>query len=203
MSRFCSFAFSMLVTVVLATQCACTSRTRHNNQGNNAMPDQFANIEPNSFKSYPCTPQPAVGDFSFRGILLAGPKKVEFRPDGQSRDLLSDAFGDMIVCGSATFDYNFMELRCHFLFQITFVAVERSTHRSFSGTIAQPGMVTPPVQRDVSKEEGARRVVTKYFNPNLVSMLGLPPQAGIYDVYAHLGEYRSNVVTIELIEAGR
>ena len=202
MIKFYRVILFSLVTFALATQCACSSHHRNPSQ-RNAMPDDFSNVAPNSFRSYPCSPQPAVGDFSFRGILLAGPGKVEFRPGGKSRDLLSDAFADMIVCGSATFDYNFMGLKGRFLYKITFFAVDRGSHRSYSGTIVPRGVVIPPATQEVSEEEGAMRIVTSFFNPNLVSTLSLPSKAGVYDVYAQLGEHRSNVVTIEMIECAR
>jgi hypothetical protein len=96
-----------------------------------------------------------------------------------------------------------MGLKGHFLHRITITAVERASHKAYTGTIPTSGEVVLPPQVEVSQEEGANRVITKYFNPNLIAILDLPPQEGTYDVHAQLGDQRSNTVTIQLKQGGR
>ena len=42
------------------------------------------------------------------------------------------------------------------------------------------------------------RVITQYFNVNLVQVLGLPEAEADYHAYVTLGPYKSNVVTLQV-----
>jgi hypothetical protein len=155
------------------------------------VPDSaFAEVE-GEFLSSSCSPE--ITDDDFRGIVLNGPKRVLF---GEStKDPLFGSFTRMIVCGVCVFDHDYLGLKGNFSTKITFFAVNAKTHRVHVGRLYAGIEVLP--ERD--PDDPRQNVVTgEWFNPNLALISDIPQEDGDYLVYATLGDYKSNTVTIQL-----
>jgi hypothetical protein len=163
------------------------------------MPDDadFDQVSVGSLMDNACTPN-ILDDWDFRGIRIAAPKKVALsgKPDGFGN------FARVVVCGAYQLDSNYLGLREQFLDRLVVVAASARTHEAFAGKM-QPiiNPVRTPMPLDgmmLSDADWAGRSITKFFNPNLVPVLGLPQREDDYFVYAALGKYVSNVVRIAL-----
>jgi hypothetical protein len=161
------------------------------------MPDDadFDKISVGSLMDNACTPN-VLDDWDFRGIRIVAPKKValEGNPDGFGN------FARVVVCGVYQLDSNYLGLREQFLDRLVLVAASVRTHHAYAGKM-QPiiNAVRVPSPLDgmmLTDADWAGRFITKFFNPNLVPVLGLPKQEDDYIVYAALGKYVSNVVRI-------
>lgn len=168
------------------------------NQG--ASDPQFAEVEPGSLLKYACSPK--IDDFDFRGIVLNAPKEVYY--ERGARDPISGAFAPIVVCGSYCFQYDTLGLNGDFVESIVLVATNTKTNESYSGRMQriENRVVGPPAieAMGLKHEDFKDRVLTKYFNPNLATVLRLPEQSAEYRVWATLGTFKSNVVTIRVRE---
>jgi hypothetical protein len=158
----------------------------------------FQDVVPGSFSSNAATPEIDDFDVDFRGLKLNAPSRVELTRGA--------AFAHFVVCGVGVFDWNYMDLDGDFLESIVIVAVDSETHQSRSGRmrITENRAAGIPVREKLglSAEDFANRSVEKYFNPDVGALLELPAAPATYDVYATLGEYKSNVVEVQLVPAG-
>lgn len=156
----------------------------------------FDSVQPDSFNHFPCSPKPE--DPEFRGILISGPEVVRFSPDG---DRLTGTFAVIPVCGSATFDSAGIDLS-----EIVLLAVDTTTHKSFSGKIGRPRNLTnaspAPGKAGLKGAQGASILQRGYFNPNLTRVVSLPARAAEYEVFATLRDHKSNVIRIRVEEQG-
>lgn len=169
------------------------------------MPSQFSDpafdeVTEGSLLSNACSPE--IDDPEFRGLALAAPETVRYTP-GQSNPL-TGAFAPVIVCGTYVLAYGTLGLNGAFVDSIVFVAVDEGRRETFSGRM--PGVENeipgPSVfdSGDLSPEDFAADVITGYFNPNLATVLSLPERPADYVVYAVLGPYESNRVSISVRE---
>ena len=163
----------------------------------------FDKVDPGSLLSYPCSPE--ISDRGFRGIKINAPDEIYFRP-GQL-DPLSGAFAKVIVCGTYCFQYDTLGLNGRFLESIVLVAVDAKSYETFTGNMqAIINPVEMPDQLEgsgLTHEDLKEDIITEYFNPNLAEVLPLTPKEGEYFVYATLGPYKSNIVTIRLRDRTR
>lgn len=163
----------------------------------------FDAVVAGSLLSTPCTPELPEDDFDFRGIRIAAPARVEFRPG--ATDPLFGAFARLTVCGVYCFDSNYLDLREQFLERLVLVAVDTARHRAYCGTMqAVPNAVLGPDPFEglaLTEADWAGRDVTGYFNPNLAEVLPLPAAEATYVAYAALGSYVSNALRIDVARA--
>ncbi|MCA9727304.1 MAG: hypothetical protein KC729_06440 [Candidatus Eisenbacteria bacterium] len=171
----------------------------------------FDAVTPGSFSDYPCSPEPADEDQI--GILLAAPDTVSYMPGTPFAN--DTAFARVLVCGYYYLPMNTLNLDGDLVEKIVFVAVDAESNRSFTGTMAEESPEEPMPDPEPSDEEPpgpdelvslptpADEPIGGWFNPNLADILGLPEGAATYTVYAFLGPYRSNTVTIRVQPRGR
>ena len=169
------------------------------------MPGQFSDpafeeVTEGSLLSNGCSPE--VEDPEFRGLVLAAPESVRYTP-GRSNPL-TGAFAPVIVCGTYVLAYGALGLDGDFVDAMVFVAVDDDRRETFSGRITgvENEIPAPSVfdTSDLTPADFAADVVTGYFNPNLATILSLPERPADYVVYAVLGPYESNRVTISVRE---
>lgn len=156
-----------------------------------SLPDSAFDEVESQFLGYPCSPE--ITDDDFRGIVLNGPKRVLFGPD--TRDPRFGSFTRMNVCGVCQFDHDYLGINGRFETNVTFFAVNAKTHRVHVGRLYAGNHVPPKREPDDPRQNV---VTTKWFNPNLALISDIPPEDGDYLVYATLGDYKSNTVTIQL-----
>ncbi len=147
-----------------------------------------------SYEDNLCTPD-LLEDFDFRGIRIHAPRRVAL--EGKPDDF--DNFARAVVCGAYQLDSNYLGMQERFLPYLFFVAVDAKSHEARSGKLPIPqrpgGSVLPAGLTDADWEG---RSVIEFFNPNLVSVLGLPEREAEYLVYVSLGDYVSNIVRMSL-----
>ena len=156
-----------------------------------------------------CTPillDPFFGEFS--GLLINGPKEIVW-PEGASLgDIPPDPFGHsngplrLMVAGLIRLKYNTLGLNGQFGEHVMLVAVDQSSAKTFSGRMpmqdSEPEPKSLVLEEDITMpDESLNSLVRSMFNFDLVHDLGLPISDATYTVYATLGEYKSNVITIK------
>ena len=153
----------------------------------------FDQVSIGSYEDNLCTPD-LYQDFEFRGIRVSAPQRVALvgKPDGFGN------FARVLVCGAYQLDSNYLGLQEQFRPHLLFVAVDARTHEVRAGKLP----IQPPRRRllpqGLTDADWEGRSVIEFFNPNLVSVCGLPPRETQYIVYVSLGGYISNVVRIRV-----
>jgi hypothetical protein len=149
----------------------------------------FSKVGP-LFRSNECTPK--IDGPSFEGLLINLPEEVVF--DGAGT--LAHAGGRMVLCGAYRFKSSLLDLRGRFIDRILFVAVHAKTHEPSAGKMES----LPNRIRSGDPDDGLDpdMLTGGVFNPDLGALLNLPAEAADYIVYATLGPFRSNPLTIRV-----
>ena len=165
--------------------------------------DKFMDMDPKSFLSVQlnvdgkniCSPtNPGTGEW--RGILIQAPRQVRFKKN----QVVSGyrAFAAIPICG-----YRLIPLRVDLLPEpLRIIAVDTKTRLAYEGPIVDldpdPEIPMPdrwtPTPKDVEGMASGG-----YFNPNLADFVKIPIASATYDVHIEFREFKSNIVTIELI----
>jgi hypothetical protein len=89
-------------------------------------------------------------------------------------------------------------------YEIRIIAVNKMTGQSYSGKMLRMGDPGPEptgilsgFEQEGIQGNGSDETRTVYFNVDLVSNLNIPLSEAIYTVYATLGEYKSNVLSVK------
>ena len=155
-----------------------------------------------------CAPQLARTDVSFTGVLINGPKSVIWPKNDSPDNYMKDPFGEMMegpfglyIAIRYRFPYHTLGLKGDFENDILIVAVNQATQQVYSGTLHRTGFSTPwPDDPDPRAVEALKtRLSGGYFKFPMVEDLRLPIATATYTVYATLGEYKSNVLTIKTV----
>lgn len=164
--------------------------------------EEFFVVPLNSYEPTACSP-PEPKEPEWRGIIIQAPKIVKF-----TRGIKVDEFGAFAkipVCAFDKFDVPSSPIDEDIMLH----AVDRSTGADFSGRLIDldespsepvtppPGLEPPP---EPEQADATGMVASGYYNINLADYVELPEKSAAYDVYLEFRGYRSNVVTIELIE---
>lgn len=158
-----------------------------------------------------CSPKLDDGIRSkFEGILINGPSTVVWPKDVSENDNIPGPFGEtsgplrLMICGLNNLKYSFMGLNGSFSDSVLIVAVNQETGKTYSGKMENPEFLPdfddenfgePKVSRPVS-EAKKNLLIPNYFNLDLVHNLGVPINNSTLSVYAILGEFKSNTLTI-------
>jgi len=152
--------------------------------------DFSGDMEP--LESNECTP-PAPA--SLEGILINVPEEVHFEGSGT----LKQTGTVLRLCGRCKFPHDFMDLGGSFYASIVFVAVDKTTHQTYSGRF-EPVMNLEPPPEPVGSLPGIS--IGEFFNPDLADILRLPACEATYVVYATLGTFKSNVLEVRVVRSG-
>ena len=140
----------------------------------------------------PCTPKLEEG----LGIAINAPIEVTFSNEGtlDSKDCR------FIVCGASRFVYNTLEYGANFADQVTFVAVDQTSQVATSGVMEPnvPNPIAPPDDLPKSTTDHSKTTIGEFFRTNLADIMTLPAVETDYVVYAALGQYRSNTLTVKV-----
>lgn len=82
--------------------------------------------------------------------------------------------------------------------EILFVVVNQTTGFVYSGKLPRFGISQrPDLKHPIANDPS--RYAKGYVNPDLVHVCGVPIANATYTVYATLGEYKSNVLTVKTV----
>lgn len=167
----------------------------------------------NSTSSFECSPKLHDSYFDpFLGILINGPAIIEWPSDVSPDDYIPGPFGDtyepfrLMISGIVQLKFNTLGLKGSFYKHVFLVAVDRETAQTYTGKIQLPDFLPEPAdnsvddlfpERPVMSEEDMNKPVPSHFNIDLVHNLRVPIKNASYTVYATLGPFKSNVLTIE------
>lgn len=161
----------------------------------------FSAIGNNSRLESECSPKlqdPLFG--YYRGLLINGPRRVTFPRGFETEDMEVTPFGDAIgavklmVAGLLQLPPDTLGFEGDLSDSVVFVAVDQQTSQTYSGKIVSvgfPGEIPGPIGGSISDKQ-------EYFTIDLIQNLNLPVSEAKYSVYATLGPYKSNVLTIEV-----
>lgn len=156
-----------------------------------------------------CAPQliPKYGN-RFRGILINGPKLVTWPKDDSPKNYLKGPFGETLrgpfrsnVVILYRLPHSTLALKGDFQHEILIVAVNQNTQQAYSGKLRKVGSAyVPPddLNPSIAKHLG-NTIKSSSFKISLLDDLKVPITNATYTVYATLGEYKSNVITIQTV----
>lgn len=146
---------------------------------------------------------PVIHDVKFVGIVINAPKVVYF-----STTDTEDDQNAIPVCGVIRHDLGTFlggKNEINLSETIVFVVTDTKSNDTWSGKIPGPQNLIPrpkPLHGEAKKftlEEMKGRILGEAFNPNLFNITGMQLRETEYLVYATVGPYKSNVVTIKAI----
>lgn len=154
-----------------------------------------------------CAPQllpPYSNPFS--GILINAPKIVEWPKNDSPDNYMLDPFGRTMgspfvlnIAGLYQLPYVTLGLNGDFSYEILVVAVNQKTAKAYEGKMERVGEVAILPELPSDSENDKNRISSSHFYLDLINDLNLPIANATYTVYATLGEYKSNVLTIKTI----
>ncbi len=169
----------------------------------------FDNVNSGSSRENECSPKLKSRFFSkFEGILINAPKQVVWSKTVSFEDYPPGPWGTtegplrLMVAGLIRVPYKTLGLNGDTSDDILLVAVNQKTADAYSGRMPQPESLPTPDWVDslpvrTRSEADKNALITNRFNFDLVYDLGVPIAAATYKVYATLGEFKSEVVTIK------
>jgi len=195
LSMILFFEFSGCIRHSVETDKSC--RTDIVKQEKKMEIDQklFLDVPLNSKAPNRCSP-PNPGP-AWRGVMIRAPKRVIFERD--KRIGKYGAFAAIPICG-----YYFVDVVVDPEAKpMRLVAVDKQTGKIYSGDLVdlEPDIDEPPEDEEPVGPDKLKGLATGgYFNPNLADFVNLPEAPGIYNVHVEYRNFKSNVVTIELVE---
>lgn len=156
-----------------------------------------------------CAPQltPKLGN-PFLGVLINGPQSVIWPKNDSPDHYMKDPFGQMMegpfrlkIAIFFLFPYPTLGLNGDFRNAILIVAVNQATKQVYSGKLHKTGFRPPmPISLDpLAVKAREESFIGGHFKFPMVEDLRLPIATATYTVYATLGEYKSNVLTIKTV----
>ena len=148
-------------------------------------------------QSNSCSPE--ITDFDFVGIVINAPKKIQFDIESIDNNKIV-----LPICGAYAHDMGiYIDNKKNFLNSIVFVVVDSKTNQVWSGQIPElQNLARKPKsisgdRKKLTLDEMSGRIIGGYFNPNLFNITDIPIFETEYIIYATVGPYKSNVITIK------
>ncbi len=169
----------------------------------------FSKVSNGSNQDNQCSPKLKDEFFGeFEGILINAPKQVVWSKTVSFEDYPPGPWGRtegplrLMVAGLVRFRYKFLGLNGRTSKDILLVAVNQKTATAYSGRMPRPELLPVPERiknrpKVALTEDELNTLITDHFNFDLVHDLGVPIADATYKVYATLGEFKSEVVTIK------
>jgi hypothetical protein len=136
------------------------------------------------------------------GIAINAPREVQF----SEGPLLSPKDAQFIVCVATQFVYDMMGYGSSFMDYLTLVVVDARTHQEYAvsalraeSTNIRDNYEPPPSDMPQPKTDHTNTTIGEVLRANMAKMLDLPAVETEYIVYASLGPYRSNTLTVKLV----
>jgi hypothetical protein len=194
--------------------CSCTHTSLDNKE--TAMSEQLYTIPENcDFMSVmngsqenECSPKLLDEFFSpYSGIIINLPKTIVWPKEASLDDYPPGPYGTtdgplrLMLAGLIRVKYLTLNLKGDTGKEVLVVAVNQKTAKTYSGKMPSPDFLPPPFDAQTTEPEmteaDRNALLTSHFNLDLVHDLGLPITDATYTVYATLGEYKSNTLTIK------
>lgn len=172
------------------------------NQSEYLLPEcNFAELETSIGVSNECSPTFTNKSTNFKGIVINGPKEMTWPKDVQPQEAspwgTTKGPARLMIAGRFRLPEDTMGFDGWFQTEILFVAVNQQTKHVYSGKVPQVG--TRPKRMSKRTGNDPNRIAGGVVNADLVNIAGVPIANAIYTVYATLGDYKSNVITIKTI----
>ena len=166
----------------------------------------FLAVGNNDSIEYDCSPKLTDRFFSeFKGIIINTPKEIiwpdntsvdEYQkyPNGNNNSPLKFMLSGLAHIPDSTLKNKAAEIA----YQVVVIAVNQKTAKSYSGKMNQMGDIgeIPDMIPDINNEPSPGITRKHYFNIDLVENLSIPIEEARYTVYATIGEYKSNIMTV-------
>ena len=204
---------SIILLLSSITSCVASEKMSENeNEKLFELPQNcnFREIGNNDNLSYECSPRLADELFSeFTGLLINGPRVVEWPKNVSLDDYVVDPSGNsnsplrFMIAGLSSVPDSTLGLDGDVAYEVLVVAVNQNTAETYSGKMMFVGIPGPkpsdipgvmPLDDALEQSDTIRQ---SHFNIDLVQNLEIPITDATYTVYATLGEYKSNVLTIK------
>lgn len=196
-----------LITLILLI--GCTNNKLENISVNDklySLPENcdFYEIKNNTGEEYECSPKLKDPYFSeFRGILINAPKSVVWERGLKSEDYSVTHRGNregplrIMLAGLLKIPYGTQGINDDFKYKVLVVAVDQKTSITYEGKMSPFGTrrrVGLPGYYEAKKGLAAK----ENFNIDLVHNLNIPITEAKYTIYATFGEYKSNVLEVDV-----
>ncbi|MCP4486771.1 MAG: hypothetical protein GY820_05545 [Gammaproteobacteria bacterium] len=167
---------------------------------------KISNLEAGENECTPVLLDPMFSEFT--GLLINGPKQVVWPADVSVSDYPPGPFGDthgplrLMIAGLANVEYSTLGLKGDVSSNVLVVAVNQLTAGSYTGKMPEPEFLPEPafgINEGSIEEPVQEGVAGSWFNLDLVHDLSLPITEASYTVYATLGDYKSNILTIKTV----
>ena len=136
------------------------------------------------------------------GIAINAPREVQFSEGPR----LSHKDAQFIVCVATQFVYDMMGYGSSFMDYLTLVVVDARTHQEYAvsalraeSTNIRDNYEPPPSDMPQPKTDHTNTTIGEVLRANLAKMIDRPAVETEYIVYASLGPYRSNTLTVKLV----
>lgn len=170
---------TFLVTLISSTAQA------NGNLKMKTIPPLFETVQLGTPGETACTPK--LGGWDYRGIKLNAPTKVTV-----SEEYI------LPLCGGWQFSDRFLNRFKDYYSMVVIVVTDMKTFKSYSGNLSEPGQME---RRKMvgTDEELENNTSSVSFNIDLYDYIpSLPQKAGKFQIYALVGEVKSNVVEVEI-----
>ncbi len=158
----------------------------------------FDSVPLDSAVKHECSPQFEKFDAEIRGIKLNAPGIVEAVFD-EEKGIVSPTTR-FPVCIAMQFPLKLMADIPRPRPLITLVMVNKATGESFSSNLAYSRPMGPLPAKKMPPEVVEKSIRRFYFNVNLSSYMKLPASPAAYLLYATFQEFKSNVMSVKLVE---
>lgn len=167
-----------------------------NANGNNKMKtvpsiyEKISEFEP--FGPSECSPNtfwpPRDEDKDKRGIWISGPEKIIANGDYR-----------LPLCGKWTFNTNYLDGFRNILLDMTMVVVDRQSHQSYSDNFSDKKFGLDYI--DERGDGTSNDVISGFFNVDIYEYIpSLPKKTGYYMIYVILGDKKSNVIEVKIVD---
>ena len=154
-----------------------------------------------------CSPKLKDRFFSdFLGVVINVPEKVIWNENDSVDDYPIGPWGEtegpfrLFLAGLIRVPYKVMELYQDIDEQVLVIAVNQDNAIAYSGKMPRANFESMPEEntpKRLRNQAELEALTDSYFNLDLIHDLGVPIADATYHVYATLGEYKSNVMTVK------
>lgn len=136
------------------------------------------------------------------GIAINAPREVTFF----NGPMLNPGDAQFIVCAASRFVHDPLGYGSNFMDHVTFVVVDARTHQEYEvparladDSTLSDNLIAPPADLPRPSTDHSKSTIGEVSRANLAKMVELPAVETEYVVYATLGPYRSNTLTVKLV----
>jgi len=157
----------------------------------------------NSARANDCSP--IINDeysSKFKGIVINSAENIIWPKNFDSTQSFVSPNGDskgpikFMISGLVQLPKNTLDLDGDFSHSVVIVAVNQKNAKTYSGKMNRLGFKSPSPLLFNDDEINKSAITRKYFNIDLVTNFELPIIDATYTVYATLGDYKSNELTV-------